>query len=67
LHRNCLQQFHVTGNIERKIEVMERRRTCKELLDGLKETREYWKLKEEAIDVLCGTRCGRDYGIVMVT
>jgi len=42
LHSNCLQQFHITGNIDRRIEVMERRRTCKQLLDGFKETREYW-------------------------
>jgi len=29
---------------------MKRRLTFKQLLDGLKETREYWKLKEEATD-----------------
>ena len=36
---------------------------CKQLLDELKETREYWKLEEEAIDrTLWENRFGRGYG-----
>ena len=36
-----------------------RGRRHKQLLDDLKETRGYWKLKEEALDrTLWGTRCG---------
>jgi hypothetical protein len=43
---------HVTeGEIEGRIEVKGRReRRCQELLDELKETRRYWKLKAEALD-----------------
>jgi hypothetical protein len=48
LQRNCLLKFLIKKSIERRIEMMERRRTCKQLLNGLKETREYWKLKAEA-------------------
>ena len=49
------------------IEMTGRRgRRRKQLLDGLKEKREYWKLKEEALDLtLLRTRCGRDYGPVV--
>jgi len=48
------------------IEVTERRvRRRKQLLDDLKETREYWKLKDEAIDrTLWRTRFGRGCGPV---
>jgi len=39
---------------------------CKQLLDDLKETREYWKLKEEALNhTLCRTCFGRGYGPVI--
>jgi len=39
------------------------RRRCKQLLDGLKETREYWTLKEEALDrILWKTRSGKGCG-----
>jgi hypothetical protein len=38
---------------------------CKQLRDYLKETRKYWKLKEEALDrFLLRTRLGRGYGPV---
>ena len=38
----------------------------KQLLNDLKETRGYWKLKEGAIDgTLQGTRYGRGYGPVV--
>ena len=42
LYRNIIE-----GKIEGGIEVMGRqRRRCKQLLDDLKETRGYWKLKK---------------------
>jgi hypothetical protein len=49
---------HVT---EEKVEgIRTRRRRHKQLLDALKETRRYWKLKEEALDrAEWGTRFGR--------
>jgi hypothetical protein len=38
----------------------------KQLLDGLKENRRYWKLKEEAVDcTVWRTRFGRGYGPVV--
>jgi hypothetical protein len=41
----------IEGKIEAKIEEMERRgRRRKKLLVDLKETRSYWKLKEDALD-----------------
>jgi hypothetical protein len=41
-------------------------RRCKQLLDGLKEKRGYWKLNEEALDrAVWRTRCGRGYGPVV--
>ena len=41
-------------------------RRIKQLLDGLTESREYWKLKEEALDrTFRKTRFGRDYGPVV--
>jgi hypothetical protein len=50
LRRNCLLQHAIEGNIDRKIEVAERRgRRCKLLLDDLRETK-YSKLKVEALD-----------------
>jgi hypothetical protein len=51
LRRNCLVNDAIEGKLERRIEVMVRwggRR--KQLLDGLKETKWYWKLKEETLD-----------------
>jgi hypothetical protein len=58
---------HVTeGKIARRIEVTAwRRRRRAQLLD-LKETRGYWKLKEEALDrTLWRTRFGRGYGPIV--
>jgi hypothetical protein len=47
LCRNCLLKHDIEGKIERRIEVMGRQgRRHKQLLDDLKETRGYWKLKE---------------------
>jgi hypothetical protein len=50
LHRNCLLKHIIEGKVEGRIEVTGRPgRRCKPL-DDLKETRGYWKLKEEAVD-----------------
>jgi hypothetical protein len=50
LHRNCFLKHIFEGNVEGTIEVTKRRgRTRKQPLDDLKETREYYKLKEEAL------------------
>jgi hypothetical protein len=51
LRRNCLLKRAIEGTIEGRIEVTGRLgRRCAKLLDGLKEKREYWKWKEEALD-----------------
>jgi hypothetical protein len=45
LRRNCLLKHVIEGMIEGRIEVAgSRGRRHKQLLDGLKETRGYWKL-----------------------
>ena len=47
--------------MEGRIEVTGRGKKHKQLLHDLKETREYWKLKDEALDrALWRTRFGRD-------
>jgi hypothetical protein len=51
LRRNYVLKHVIEGKLEGRIEIKERRgRTCKQLLDGLKEKRIYWKLTEEALD-----------------
>jgi len=66
LRTNCLLKHAVEGKIEGRIEVTGRRGRSKQLLDHLKETRGYWKLKEEAVArTVRGTRCGRSYGPVV--
>ena len=51
LRRNCLLQRVIEGKIKGGIEVTGRRgRRRKELLDDLKERREYSRLKEQALD-----------------
>jgi hypothetical protein len=47
LRRNCLLKHVIEGKIER---MGRRGRSHKQLLDDLKETRIYWKLKEEVLD-----------------
>jgi hypothetical protein len=47
LRRNCLIKHIIEGKILR---TRRRGRRRKQLLDDLKETRRYWKLKEEAQD-----------------
>jgi hypothetical protein len=67
LHRNCLLKHVKEGKIEGRIVVMGRRgRRHKQLLDDLKETRGFWKLKEEALDcTLWRPRFGRGCGAVV--
>jgi len=67
LLRNAFQKHVIEGNIEGTIEVKgRRRRRGKQILDDLKETRGYWKLKDEVIDrILWRTRCGRGCGPVV--
>jgi hypothetical protein len=62
--RNCLLQH---GKIEGIIDVMERqRRRRKEQLNGVKETREYWKLEGEALDCpLWSNSFIRGYGCLL--
>jgi hypothetical protein len=51
LRRNCLLKHVIEGKVEGRIEVTGRRGgRRKHLLDDIKETRGYWKLKEEALD-----------------
>jgi hypothetical protein len=51
LQRNSLLKHIIEGKIDEMIDVMERRRRkYMQLLDDLKETRRYGKLKEEALD-----------------
>jgi hypothetical protein len=42
LHRNCLPKNSIQGKVDGSDRKM---RNCKQLLDDLKETRGYWKLK----------------------
>jgi hypothetical protein len=67
LRRNCLLKHTIEGKLEGRTEMTGRRgRRRKQLLDGLKKERRYWKLKEEALDrTLWRTRFGRDYGPVV--
>jgi hypothetical protein len=51
LRKNCLLTYVVEVKIEERIEVTGRQgRRHKQLLDDLKETRRYWKLKQEVLD-----------------
>jgi hypothetical protein len=55
LRRNCLLKHVIVGKIEGRVEMTGRRgRGRKQLLDDLKETRGYWKLKAKALVALCG-------------
>ena len=66
LRRNCLLQRIIEGKIKGRIEVTGRRRTCRKLLDDLKERRGYFHLKEEALDRTIWTaRFGRGFGSVV--
>jgi hypothetical protein len=62
--RNCLLKQIIEGEIG-VIELTEREgRGSEQLLDDLKETRGYCKLKEELLDILWTTRLGRGCGPV---
>jgi len=51
LRKNCLLKRVIEGKIGGRVEVTGRRRgRSKQLLDGLKEKRGCWELKEEALD-----------------
>ena len=67
LRRNCLLQHVVKGNIEGRIGVTGRRRRRRAvLLDCLKKTRGYWKLKQKAVDrTVWRTGFGRGCGPVI--
>jgi hypothetical protein len=57
----------IEGKLEGRRGMTGRRgRRHKQLMDDFKETRGYWKLKEEALDrTLWRTRFGRGYGPVV--
>ena len=65
--RDCLLKHVTERNVEGRIEVTKRRRRRrKPLLDDLKKTRRYWKLKEEAPEsTVWRTRFGGDSGPVV--
>ena len=67
VHRNCLLKHLIESKIEGRIEVTGRRgRRHKQILDDLKKTRGYWKLKEKALDhILWRSRFERVYGPVV--
>jgi hypothetical protein len=50
LRRNCLLKHVIEGNIEGRSDGRRGRRR-RQLLDDLKERREYWKLKEGGLDL----------------
>jgi hypothetical protein len=67
LRRNCLLKRVIEGMIQEGIEVTGRQgRRRRKLLDGLKESRGYCHLKEEALDrTMWRARFGRVFGPVV--
>ena len=67
VHRNCLLEHVIEGQIEDRIEVTVRRGIrSKQLLDDLKERRWYWKMKKKTLyRTLWRTRFVRGYGPVV--
>ena len=67
LRRNRLIKHVIEGKREGKVEVIGRRgRRCKRLLDDIKRTISYWKLKEEVLDCnMKRTGFGRGYAPVV--
>jgi len=62
LRRNCFLEHVIEVPVEGRIEVMERRGIRRrQLLDDLKETTGYWKLKEEELHSW-SARFERGYG-----
>ena len=66
LHWNCLLKRVIEGKVEERIKAPgRRRRRRKQVLDDLKETREFWNLKEEAPEgSLCRNRFLRGCGFI---
>ena len=51
LRRNCFLTHVIEGRIEGRIDVTRKRgKICKQILNDLKKTRGYWKLKGDALD-----------------
>ena len=51
LRRNCFLTHVIEGRIEGRIDVTRKRgKRCKQILNDLKKTRGYWKLKGDALD-----------------
>jgi hypothetical protein len=67
LLRNCVLKHVIEGTKGGRTEVTGRRgRRRKQILDDLKETRGYCKLKEEALDRTAWRTCfGRGYGPIV--
>ena len=67
MRRNCLLKHIIEEKIDGGMEVTGSQGIRrKQLLDDLKETRVYWKLKDEAVDyTLWRTRFGIGYGPVV--
>jgi hypothetical protein len=66
LCRNCLLKDVIEKKIEGKIVTGRRGRRHNQLLDDLKKTSGYWKLKEEALrHALLGTHFGRVNGTLL--
>jgi len=67
LRRSCLLKQVIEGKLEERIKVTERRaRRRNQILDNLKETRGYRKLKEEILDrIMWRTRFGSGHGPVV--
>jgi len=68
LRRNCLLKHVIEGKIEGRVEEMGRQgRRRKKLLDYLKETRKYGKLKEESLDpTRWKTVFGRNFDLSLI-
>jgi hypothetical protein len=67
LRKNCLLKQVILGKTEEEIEVTGRQgRRRKQLLDNLKKTGEYFKLKEDAVHRIARrTRFGKGRGPVV--
>jgi hypothetical protein len=67
LRRNCILQWVTEGKIQGGIEVTGRQgRRRRKLLDGLKERRGHFHLKEETLDrTMWRARFGRGFGLVV--
>ena len=67
MRRSCLLKQVIEGKLEERIKVTERRaRRRNQILDNLKETRGYRKLKEEILDrIMWRTRFGSGHGPVV--